>query len=343
VIAAMLFLEEHFRPILPDLEARRDELDALLGILSAPEVTRLTRLGRLTMDGGGSGALGLLKRLRGERKDRPVSGARQMAMLRRLPQLLRFIPGKAQDLRAYFLAMQYWLAGSAENLEGLVQLLVDRYARGPRAGLRGRGEVAPPAIYPEIGVYHPRLPGRIGERAEDLPRAGAKGTVGLLLLRSYLLAGNSTHYDGVIGALEAQGLSVIPVFAAGLDARPAIERYFLDERGGSRIDALVSLTGFSLVGGPAYNDARAGEEILARLDVPYIAAQPAELQPLERWAASERGLLPVESTIMVAIPRTERRSRAQRPSSRARTRSRSTASPSPRTTTSTQGASPSTW
>jgi magnesium chelatase subunit H len=95
---------------------------------------------------------------------------------------------------------------------------------------------------------------------------------------------------------------VIPVFAAGLDARPAIERYFLDERGGSRIDALVSLTGFSLVGGPAYNDAKAGEEILARLDVPYIAAQPAELQPLERWAASERGLLPVESTIMVAIP-----------------------------------------
>jgi magnesium chelatase subunit H len=302
VIAAMLFLEEHFRPILPDLEARRDELDALLGILSAPEVTRLTRLGRLAMDGGGSGALGLLKRLRGERKDRPVSGARQMAMLRRLPQLLRFIPGKAQDLRAYFLAMQYWLAGSAENLEGLVHLLVDRYARGPRAGLRGRGEVAPPAIYPEIGVYHPRLPGRIGERAEDLPRAGAKGTVGLLLLRSYLLAGNSAHYDGVIGALEAQGLSVIPVFAAGLDARPAIERYFLDERGGSRIDALVSLTGFSLVGGPAYNDAKAGEEILARLDVPYIAAQPAELQPLERWAASERGLLPVESTIMVAIP-----------------------------------------
>lgn len=302
VIAAMLFLEEHFRPILPDLEARRDELDALLGILSAPEVTRLTRLGRLAMDGGTSGALGLLKRLRGERKDRPASGARQMAMLRRLPQLLRFIPGKAQDLRVYFLAMQYWLAGSAENLEGLVHLLADRYGRGPRTALRGRAEVAPPTTYPEIGVYHPCLRGRIGERAEDLPRAGTKGTVGILLLRSYLLAGNSAHYDGVIGALEAEGLSVIPVFAAGLDARPAIERYFFDERGRARIDALVSLTGFSLVGGPAYNDARAGEEILARLDVPYVAAQPSELQPLERWAASERGLLPVESTIMVAIP-----------------------------------------
>ena len=46
------------------------------------------------------------------------------------------------------------------------------------------------------------------------------------------------------------------------------------------IDALVSLTGFSLVGGPAYNDAKAAEDMLARLDVPYIAAHPAEFQTL---------------------------------------------------------------
>jgi hypothetical protein len=36
----------------------------------------------------------------------------QMAMLRRIPKLLRFIPGTAQDVRAYFLLLQYWLAGS---------------------------------------------------------------------------------------------------------------------------------------------------------------------------------------------------------------------------------------
>jgi magnesium chelatase subunit H len=43
---------------------------------------------------------------------------------------------------------------------------------------------------------------------------------------------------------------VIPAFAGGLDGRPAISTYFE----GGRIDALVSLTGFSLIGGPAYND-----------------------------------------------------------------------------------------
>ena len=42
--------------------------------------------------------------------------------------------------------------------------------------------------------------------------------------------------------------------------------------------------------------------MLARLDVPYIAAHPAEFQTLEQWGASDRGLMPVETTIMVAIP-----------------------------------------
>ena len=120
-------------------------------------------------------------------------------------------------------------------------------------------------------------------------------------MRSYMLAGNAEHYDGVISALEARGLRVIPAFASGLDARPAIEKYFMKD-GRATVDAMLSLTGFSLVGGPAYNDARSAEKMLAQLDVPYIAAHPAELQTLEQWGASDRGLHPVESTIMVAIP-----------------------------------------
>ena len=135
----------------------------------------------------------------------------------------------------------------------------------------------------------------------SVARAGSRGTVGLLLMRSYLLAGNSGHYDGVIAALEARGLSVIPAFATGLDARPAVEQFFLRD-GRPIIDAMVSLTGFSLVGGPAYNDAKAAEEILARLDVPYLAVTPVEFQTIQQWGGSERGLLPVESTMMVAIP-----------------------------------------
>ena len=121
------------------------------------------------------------------------------------------------------------------------------------------------------------------------------------MLRSYVLADNARHYDGVIAAMEARGLRVIPAYATGLDARPAIEKYFMRD-GRPTIDALVSLIGFSLVGGPAYNDAKAAEEMLARLDVPYIAAHPVEFQTMADWRASDRGLLPVEATVMVSIP-----------------------------------------
>ena len=51
-------------------------------------------------------------------------------MLRRIPRILHFIPGPAQDLRAYFLTLQYWLAGSDENIANLVRFLINRYAGG---------------------------------------------------------------------------------------------------------------------------------------------------------------------------------------------------------------------
>ncbi len=303
IVVTMLFMEDHFLPLLPALQARRERCDAMVCAMSAAEVVRLTRMGRFSMDGKQSGPMALLKRLRGkDTKKTGSAGAQQMKMLRRIPQMLRFIPGTAQDVRAYFLSLQYWLAGSEDNILNMVRFLIGRYAAGPRASLQSGAKVAAPVEYPEVGVYHPRMKGRYGADAAALPDVpGAKGTVGVLMLRSYLLAGNSGHYDGVIEALESRGLRVIPAFASGLDSRPAIDRFFVDQ-GVTRIDALVSLTGFSLVGGPAYNDSKAAEDALAQLDVPYVAAQPLEFQSLEEWGQSERGLLPVESTIMVAIP-----------------------------------------
>jgi magnesium chelatase subunit H len=308
VIATMLFLEDHFLPILPALQAKRDACDALICAMSAAEVVRLTKIGKFDMSKPASGPMALLKKLRGSSKsaegsNKPASGgAQQMKMLRRLPQMLKFVPGTAQDVRAYFLSLQYWLGGSEDNMFNLVCYLIDRYASGPRAVLRGKVKPGVPVEYPDLGVYHPRMSPRLADSLDALPTtAQPKGRVGILLLRSYLLSGNAAHYDGVIAALEAKGLVVVPAFAAGLDSRPAIEKYFLRD-GRATVDAVVSLSGFSLVGGPAYNDAKAAEDILAQLDVPYIAAQPVEFQTLDQWGASERGLLPVENTIMIAIP-----------------------------------------
>ena len=295
VIANLLFIEEHLTAILPWLQRARERVDAFVGMVADPSVVKLTRMGDLDMSKPASGPMALLKKLRGTKKPSASSGEKQMSMLRRLPKILRFIPGTSQDLRAWFLSMQYWLGGSDDNIEAMVRYLVGRYSVG-RAW--GKVRAAAPIDYPDVGLYHPALPGRIATDAACLPRPkGATATVGLLMLRSYVLASDTAHYDAVISQFEAAGVAVLPAFAAGLDGRPAIEAYFK-----GRVDAMVSLTGFSLVGGPAYNDSDAAVDALAALDVPYVAAHPLEFQTLGQWATSGGGLGPVETTMLIALP-----------------------------------------
>lgn len=296
VVANMLFLEEHVRAILPDLQARRDDCDAMIGVISSKDVVSLTKMGDLDMMKPASGPMKLMKKLRGSKDPSANSGEKQMKLLRRLPKILKFIPGKAQDLRAWFLTMQYWLGGSDDNVEQMVRFLIGSYGRDK--AFNGT-KAAAPIDYPEVGLYHPDLPGHhITTDAADLPQPeNPIATVGLLMMRSYLLASDAAHYDAVIREMQAAGLAVIPAFAGGLDGRPAIAEYLH-----GKVDALVSLTGFSLIGGPAYNDSAAAVEVLKGLDVPYIAAHPIEFQTLGQWAGSNGGLGPVETTMLVALP-----------------------------------------
>ncbi|MEM9745005.1 MAG: magnesium chelatase subunit H [Pseudomonadota bacterium] len=304
IFVSMLFVDDHIREIRPALEARRSQCDAIVCVLSAPEVCQLTRIGSLDMSKPQGKGLSWLKRLRGSSASDGSNGAqrtgeRQMAMLKRLPHLLRFVPGTAQDLRVYFLSMRYWLYGSQRNLHSLVSLLAARYAK--HAAIEQRA-VPEPIEYPDVGVYHPDLSNRISDQRDDLMRdSGSKPRVGLIVMRSYVLAENTAHYDAMIRALEARGLCVVPVFSSGLDARPAIDRYFRNESGAT-IDLLISLTGFSLVGGPAYNDSEAATKTLIDLDVPYFSAHALEFQSLPQWRENGRGLLPLETMMMVAIP-----------------------------------------
>jgi len=295
VVANLLFIEEHITAVIDDLRAVRDGLDAFVGVIADPQIVKMTKMGELDMSKPASAAMQLLKKLRGSNAPSGSSGEKQMKMLRRLPKILRFLPGKAQDLRAWFLSMQYWLGGSDDNIEEMIRYLVSRYS----ANRDWKAVSAkPPVDYPDVGLYHPDLPARITTNVADLPRpVGAASTVGLLMLRSYILASDTAHYDAVIRAFEAKGIAVLPAFAGGLDGRPAIDAFF---RG--RTDAMVSLTGFSLVGGPAYNDSPAAVAALEALDVPYIAAHPLEFQTLGQWGASGGGLGPVETTMLIALP-----------------------------------------
>ena len=164
--------------------------------------------------------------------------------------------------------MQYWLGGSDDNIEQMIRFLIGRYST--RKDWRGAVSKAP-VDYPDVGLYHPDVPARVFTDPALLPRPdGTTATVGLLMLRSYILASDTAHYDAVIRAFEARGIACVPAFASGLDGRPAIDAFM----SAGRIDTLVSLTGFSLVGGPAYNDSPAAIATLSALDVPYVAAHP---------------------------------------------------------------------
>ena len=300
IVANLLFLEEHIARILPSLQARRDHCDAMVGIIADAAIVKLTRMGALDMMAPQSGTMKLMKKLRGSSKPSSSSGADKMALLRRLPKILRYIPGKSQDLRAWFLTMQYWLGGSDDNVEAMMRFLLNRYARD--TGWAPAPAAAAPVEYPDAGLYHPDLPGRITTDASAVPAPeGATTTVGLLMMRSYVLSSDTAHYDAVIRAFEARGVAVRAAFAGGLDGRPAIDAYFRDADGAT-IDALVSLTGFSLVGGPAYNDNDAAIKVLEDLDLPYIAAHPLEFQTLAQWSASPQGLGPIETTMLIALP-----------------------------------------
>lgn len=296
VVANLLFIEEHVTACLPELQAASTRCDAFVGVIADPQIVKLTKMGDLDMSKPATGIAKIMKKLRGGGdKTKPASGEKQMSLLRRLPKILRFIPGKAQDLRAWFLSMQYWLGGSDENIEAMVRFLIARYADRPEWR---EVKAAAPLDYPEVGLYHPDLATRMTTNPADLPRpAQSIGTVGLLLMRSYILASDTAHYDSVIRALEAKGLTVMAAFAGGLDGRPAIEAYHM-----GKVDTLLSLTGFSLVGGPAYNDSPAAVEVLKTLNVPYLVAHPLEFQTLGQWAASGTGLGPVETTMLIALP-----------------------------------------
>ncbi len=294
IIANLLFLEEHVNAIRPDLEARRPNCDAMVGLVADADIVKLTKMGELDMMKPAKGIMSLLKRLRPKAKT-PKCGEDQMVMLRRLPKILKFIPGKAQDLRAWFLSMQYWIGGSDDNIEQMIRFLVARYSND---ATWNKVEAKLPIDYPNTGLYHPDLPNRVTTDPADLPAPkDPVATVGLIMLRSYVLASDTAHFDAVIRRFEAANIRVLPAFAGGLDARPAISEFLA-----GHIDALVSLTGFSLVGGPAYNDNEAAIETLADLDIPYLAAHPLEFQTLGQWAASSGGLGPIETTMLIALP-----------------------------------------
>ena len=74
------------------------------------------------------------------------------------------------------------------------------------------------------------------------------------------------------------------------------------DKSGSRVSQIVSLTGFSFVGGPAMNDSEAAAEFLEQLNRPYRSAVSLDTQTIDAWRTSQTGLNPVQAGMQIAIP-----------------------------------------
>jgi magnesium chelatase subunit H len=281
-------------------------------------------------------------RVKSKNGARQRSHADYLKWAERLPSLLRFVPnaGRLRDAKNYLLIVSYFLQPTPKNIKAMILLPLKEYADGDR--LRGIEVSAPETVpsvgiyHPDAdrlfetfeayrGWYEERRVNSISKIPDskfEIPNSNRvtlnpRSTVGLLLMRPQIVSNSRQHYDALIRAIEAQGLDVIPAISTLMDNREVCEKFFIgtqasgvllnkEEHAGGvrtpRVSQIVSLTGFSFVGGPAMNDSEAATDFLTDLNISYRSLVSLDTQTIESWRESFTGLNPVQTGMQIAIP-----------------------------------------
>ncbi|MHC0064190.1 magnesium chelatase subunit H [Nostoc sp. UIC 10890] len=317
-IASLIFIEDLAQKVVAAVEPHRDRLDVSVVFPSMPEVMRLSKMGSFSLAQLGQSKSAIAQFMR-KRKEKSGAGFQDgmLKLLRTLPQVLKFLPmDKAQDARNFMLSFQYWLGGSPENLENFLLMLADKYVfKGLEKQNFAPSTYEQPVVYPDLGIWHPLAPSMFEDVREYLNWYTARKDissdlkdplapcVGLVLQRTHLVTGDDAHYVAMVQELEALGARVLPVFAGGLDFSKPVDAYFYEPTTNIQlVDAVISLTGFALVGGPARQDHPKAIESLKRLNRPYMVALPLVFQTTEEWMDSDLGLHPIQVALQIAIP-----------------------------------------
>jgi len=262
------------------------------------------------------------------------------SLIGRMPGILRFLPtaGKLTDIKHYIYLFCYFLQPTPANIRSMILYSIKHYVAGNHRLRIPLPEVLPATgiYYPDA----PRLFESFQsfkqwyEKERGL-RLERERTVGLLLMRPQVIGDSRGHYDRLIQAIEEEGLAVLPVLSTFMDNRQASREFFSEPRSAdgensgldavrlaghaaslpgaepiglvhtacsARVSQIVSLTGFSFVGGPAMNDSHAAVEFLDELKVPLRSMVSLDIQTIESWESSRLGLNPVQTAMQVAIP-----------------------------------------
>lgn len=316
-IASLIFIEDLAQKVVAAVEPHREHLDVSVVFPSMPEVMRLNKMGSFSLAQLGQSKSVIAQFMR-KRKEKSGAGFQDgmLKLLRTLPQVLKFLPiEKAQDARNFMLSFQYWLGGSPENLENFLLMLADKYVIKDDKQNNQAVTYEAPVVYPDLGIWHPLATTMFEDVREYLNWYSARKDissdlkdplapcVGLVLQRTHLVTGDDAHYVAIVQELESLGAKVLPVFAGGLDFSKPVDAYFYEPTTKiPLVDAVVSLTGFALVGGPARQDHPKAIESLLRLNRPYMVALPLVFQTTEEWLDSDLGLHPIQVALQIAIP-----------------------------------------
>lgn len=224
-------------------------------------------------------------------------------MLRNIGKVMSHIPGKARDLHTYIAAHDYWMHGSPENLKRFLCLLIDRYVPSCTVKLPQQEVIQ----FPNAALYHPDAEAPFADLAayrkwrQSRRTKFPNGAVGLLSLRTVIVAKNTAHLDALIRNLEGRGIEVRCGYSAGLDFRPAIDAFYM-ENGATTVDVLLNDAGFSLIGGMAESRPEEARAALEKTDIGYLDLIPLSFQRVEEWRIDDTGLSPIQLAMNVAVP-----------------------------------------
>ncbi|MGQ3683993.1 MAG: cobaltochelatase subunit CobN [Candidatus Loosdrechtia sp.] len=187
--------------------------------------------------------------------------------------------------------IEYYRHGGTENFKNMVL-----YALKKDFGLDvSYGEVV---SLPEFGIYG-RSAKRIFDNFEEYKSAYApyrenRPWVGIVFYKNTFESGQTNSLDAVIKKFEQNGFNVLPVY--GSPAETSVERFFFDEKGNSRVRAVV---GMSLKVGL---NPQIAIPLFNRLNVPVINAITLYGQSEDEWRKSRVGLDIFERTWQLTLP-----------------------------------------
>jgi magnesium chelatase subunit H len=302
---------------------------AVIVINCMPELMRQTRMGKLNISSfarnseKGSSTQNPLKLIStigswiGKQAARGKSNKRDhsqyLKIADRLPSILKFVPtaGALTDAKHYLYLFCYFLQPTPANIQSMLLYAIKVYV--PDSHLKSKLRIPEPEHVPSVAIYHPAAEKLFESFAEyqswyeadsTKPRLNPATTIGLLLMRPQVVSKTTKHYDALIHRIESEGLAVVPAIATLMDNREAVTKFFVERNGHTKplISQIVSLTGFSFVGGPAMNDSEAAAKFLMELNVPYRSSVSLDMQTIEAWQDSPTGLNPVQAGMQIAIP-----------------------------------------